>query len=135
MRRRRPSHSFVWIENGMARHQRSVERPEKLMADDFARELARLAAAWQDERFLNAFQALFDHQIIEIKDGRFRFTRKKEPTAQQIDCEEQAHLAQVRALVSGGMSERAACDQVAAKGYPGTSDELRKRVRRSKLGQ
>jgi hypothetical protein len=135
--RRRPSHSFVWIENGRAKHRRAerrLERPEKLMADDLVRELARLATEWQDAGFLGALEALFRHEIVEFKDGRFRFTRKREPAAQQIfDYEEQVYMAQVRALVSRDLSERAACDRVAAEGgYLGTSEKLRKRFRRSK---
>ena len=128
MRKREMSHSFVRIEGGVAIPQRSSGRPENLSGDDFARELARLAAAWCDERFLNAFQALFDYGIIKIKDGRFRFCRIKEPGNQQIDCVEEGYIARARALVSSGMSMRAACDQVVAEGYPGSSDELRKRA-------
>src|SRR5262249_27082192 len=122
---------------GRAKHRRAerrLERPEKLMADDLVRELARLATEWQDAGFLAALEALFRHEIVEFKDRRLRFIRNRKPGAQQrFDYEDQGYIARVRALVSRYLSERPACDRVAAEvGYSGTSEKLRKRFRRSK---
>jgi hypothetical protein len=136
--RERASHSFVRIKKEagayFAEHQ-PAERPERLRADDFVRELARLGGVWEDERFLNCIEALFDREIVETKDGRFRFTGKKEPIKQQMaDRKEQNDrdcVAQVHALVEH-MSVRSACDKVAAdtgypgKNFPAASDRLRK---------
>jgi hypothetical protein len=141
-KRERVSHSFVQIKDGVAEHQHA-ERSGKLTADYFVRELARLATEWQEEQFLKTIQLLFDLELVEeIKGGRFRWTRKKGPAAGQITDREQArervHIEQVRMLVSRGVSERAACMQVAVgTGYPGktlehASDRLRRHYRLSR---
>jgi hypothetical protein len=134
------SHSFVRIKKEAGAYvvgHQPAERPKRLRADDFVRELARLGGAWWDERFHNCVQALFDHGIVEqTEDGRVRFTGKKEPNKQQIaDRKEQNDrdcLALIHALVEQNVSVRSACGEVAATtGYPGkshsaASDRLRK---------
>jgi len=128
--RERVSHSFVRIKKEAGTYaggQRLAERPERLRADDFVRELARLGGVWWDKRFLNCVQALFDHGIVEqMEDGRSRFTGKKEPNKRQmVDRKKQNDsdcLSQIHALVEQKVSVRLASEEVAAAtGYPGKS--------------
>jgi hypothetical protein len=141
-KRERVQHSFVRIgADGVPEHW-DAERSKKLIADDFVNELARLGTEWLDERFHCALQALFDHEIVEEKDERFRWTNKKGSVARQIADRERArervYVRQVQALVDSGKSELAACTQVVVEtGYPGQSFEhaiskLRMSYRRSR---
>jgi hypothetical protein len=138
--KRRSFPAIVRIRAGVAEHQ-PAERPKNLRGPDLVRELARLGAVWWDERFLDCIQALFDHGIVDEQD--FRFTKKKEPTEQQLaDRKRQSdadHVAQVLRLRKKRkwMSWRRACDEVAADtgrggaSFTAASESLRVLVRRS----
>ena len=139
-RERRWSPAIVRIRAGVAEHQ-PAERPKNLRGTDLVHELARLGAVWWDERFLDCIQALFEHGIVD--EQNFRFTKKKEPTGQQLaDRKRQSdtdHVAQVLRLRKKhkSMSWRRACDEVAANtgregaSFTAASESLRVLVRHS----
>jgi hypothetical protein len=89
-----------------------TKRPSTLRGPDFAKELLRLFAITDDQRFYDAFMALVDHRMI---DAKFNFTRWQLPWITESEADRnRIVLAQIHDLKELGRSTRRACMETAA---------------------
>jgi hypothetical protein len=112
----------------------------KFRAEALFKYLLQLSVAYQDKRFDDCISALFEHEIIVSSrmqrleynqhQSTHRFSRK--PRLEYNQHQQSKLLAELRARVERGMSERRACQEVAAEwGLPSNSFETAwKQVRR-----
>ena len=89
-----------------------TKRPSTLRGPDFTKELLRLFAVTDDQRFYDAFMALVDRHMI---DAKFNFTRWQLPWIAEREADKNCTmLDQIRDLKKQGKSTRRACMETAA---------------------
>ena len=109
-----------------------IVRPKGLRGSTVFQYLLQLALVWRDKRFDDCISALLEHRIIEIRrhtneQGKevvsYEFSNRQGLYADRYNENRQAEcLAEVRARIKRGKSERQACAEVAAEwGLPGNS--------------
>jgi hypothetical protein len=116
-------------------------RPKNLRGPVLIEYLMMLGITWNDRRFDNCINALYEHGIVNSQIGNpqpHEFTNRQGPEAdafnrwQQNEC-----LAEISSLMKRGMEEKTACAKVAAEwGLPANSfeaavEQLRYLIRQS----
>jgi hypothetical protein len=114
---------------------RGFARPKTLRGPALVKWLRIQGGVWQDKRFDDFINALFEHGIVDPH--TYEFTDRQGPGIDQSNEYQQARcLAEVRARIRPGTSTLRACQEVAAEwalgnsleaGAKQLSDQLRKK--------
>ena len=136
-RKREGSEALVWIAQippelaaWYRQHSRGVEfeKPKHLRGPALIKELIRLGLVWGDKRFFDCVDAMVEHQVV---DQKYDFTGRhgphlldpKQTAAARRRKEDIARVKRIRFLMKKDpdLSERSACEKVAAESGRGAS--------------